>query len=48
MPKKKVKIKQKARIKKKKKGGNDSIPKAPTKVPNNAATFKVKIRKRND
>lgn len=47
MPKKKVKIKQKARVKKKKKGGNDSIPKAPAKVyPENAPHIKVKVRKK--
>ena len=46
MPKKKVKIKQKARVQKKK-GGNDSIPKAPTRLAgDNAANFKVKVRKK--
>ena len=49
MPKKKVKIKQKARVKKKKKGGNDTIPKAPAKMyRDTGANFKVKIKRKND
>jgi len=46
MPKKKVKIKQKARVRKKK-GGNDSIPKVEGRPPaSNAPTLRVKVRKK--
>lgn len=46
---KKYKIIISKNISLKKKGSvrNDTLPKAPTKVPNNGATFKVKIRKRD-
>ena len=48
----KIRIKQKAAIVRKDSVQrdsvrNDTLPKAPTRVPNNGATFKVKIRKRN-
>lgn len=44
--KRKLRVKQKAQVRKK--GEGDSIKKAPTKVPNNGATLKVKIKRRND
>lgn len=46
--KRKIRIKTCAKVVKKDSVRNDTLPKAPTRVPNNGATFKVKIRKRND
>ena len=46
--KRKIRVRTGAKVVKKDRVRNDSLPKAPTRVPNNGATFKVKIRKRND
>ena len=44
----KIRVRTGAKVVKKDGIRNDTLPKAPTRVPNNGATFKVKIRKRND
>lgn len=46
--KRKIRVRTGAKVVRKDSVRNDTMPKAPTRVPNNGATFKVKIRKRND
>ena len=43
----KIKVTQKAKVRKKSEQPKDTLKKAPVKVPSNGATFKVKIRKKN-
>lgn len=44
--KRKVKVRTRAVVARKDSTSGDTLPKAPTKIPSNGATFKVKIRRK--